>query len=186
MVNNIMPSSSDEDMTKDSPDAIISDIVDKIETSQNIELYSALGKTGIFSKTKKDDVTIDKPTKPPVTKAVDKNGKIKSEKEVSKELSDNDKEKLVKQIKKAAESSTSTEEAIDKLDKDDYVAQLIQDISEEESNDIKVSATRRCRVGQTIPALIPWTLSVLFPGDWHQFIFPQSITLTEKDLPGVF
>ena len=146
MVNNIVPSSSDEDMTKDSPDAIISDIVDKIETSQNIELYSALGKTGIFSKTKKEDVTTTKPTKPPVTKAVDKNGKIKSEKEVSKELSDSDKEKLVKQIQKAAESSTSTDEAIDKLDKDDYVAQLIQDISEEESNDIKVSATRKARI----------------------------------------
>ena len=63
--------------------------------------------------------------------------------EVSREKK---KEELVEKIKDAAVTSTSTEEALDKLDNDEYISNLIQDISDEESSEIKASATRKARI----------------------------------------
>ena len=154
---------TEDDMVKDTPDAIVTDIVDKIEKSQNVQLYGALGDF-----LKKDNKTPAKPNatqkdtepktqpqkssapeKPKSTKQVkvnDSNDTPKTEKQVSKEITDKKKQELVAKIKDAAETSTSTEEALDKLDNDEYIANLIQDISDEESTDIKVSATRKARI----------------------------------------
>lgn len=148
----------EDDMIKDSPDAIVTDIVDKIEKSQSVDLYGALGNLGILSKKtpepekvepKKPAKSADKPAPKPAekkVKVVDKNDNPKTEKEVSKEITGKKKEELVKKIKDAAETSTSSEEAIDKLNNDEYVANLIQDISDEESTTIKASATRKARI----------------------------------------
>lgn len=168
-INNIFNKSipQDEEMVTDSPDAIITDIVDKIESSQNVELYSALGKLGILTKSKEEpkpdnktkeckketqtkpqkssDEPVKKTTSKPV-KVKDKNDNPKSEKEITKEVTDKKKEELVSKIQDAAATSTSTEEAIDKLNNDEYVANLIQDISDEESTEIKASATRKARI----------------------------------------
>lgn len=126
--NKIMP--QDDDMAKDSPNAIVNDIVEKIETSKRVELYGAVGKAS-------------KEAKKVSTK--DKNDVPKTEKEVSKEVTEKKKEELVENIKTAAENSSSTEEALDKLD-NDYIANLIKDISDEESSEIKASATRKARI----------------------------------------
>lgn len=149
--NKIVP--TDDDMVQDSPDAIVTDIVDKIEKSQNVNLYSALGKTGIFSKRpdeeEKPEVKKSTEKKPAVTKQVkvkDANDKPKTEQEVSKEITEKKKEELVEKIKDAANTSTSTEEALDKLDNDDYITNLIKDISDEDSTEIKASATRKARI----------------------------------------
>lgn len=120
----------DDDMAKDSPNAIVNDIVEKIETSKRVELYGAVGKAS-------------KEAKKVSTK--DKNDVPKTEKEVSKEITEKKKEELVENIKTAAENSSSTEEALDKLD-NDYIANLIKDISDEESSEIKASATRKARI----------------------------------------
>ena len=127
--NRITP--TDDEMIEDTKDAIVIDIVDKIEKSQKVSLYSALGKTG--SKNKKVNVK-------------DTNDKPKTEKEVSKEIAEKKKEELVEKIQDAAATSTSTEEALDKLDNDEYISSLIKDISDEESTEIKASATRKARI----------------------------------------
>lgn len=154
--NRIVP--TDDEMIQDTPDAIVTDIVDKIEKSQKVELYSALGKAGLLAKNNPDDEedtpkvskTVEK-AKPKNTASKkvtvnDKNNNPKTEKEVSKEITDKKKEELVEKIKDAAATSTSTDEALDKLDNDDYVANLIKDISDEESTEIKASATRKARI----------------------------------------
>ena len=166
-INNIFNKAvpTEDDMIKDTPDAIVTDIVDQIEKSQNVELYGALGKLSIMKKdTSKPDkpMTTKKetepktqpqksstPEKPKSTKQVkvnDNNDVPKTEKQVSKEITDKKKEELVAKIKDAAATSTSTEEALDKLDNDQYIANLIQDISDEESTEIKASATRKARI----------------------------------------
>lgn len=154
--NKIVP--VDDEMVQDTPDAIVTDIVDKIEKSQNVELYGALGKLSILSKNAEDKKEEEPKTKPqkssepekkksskPV-KATDKNDKPKTEKEVSKEVTEKKKEELVAKIQDVAATSTSTDEALDKLDNDEYISNLIQDISDEESTEIKASATRKARI----------------------------------------
>ena len=94
------------------------------------ELYGAVGKASKEAKK---------------VSAKDKNDVPKTEKEVSKEITEKKKEELVENIKTAAENSSSTEEALDKLD-NDYIANLIKDISDEESSEIKASATRKARI----------------------------------------
>ena len=157
---------ADDEMIKDTPDAIVTDIVDRLETSQNIELYSALGSLGVFRKNAEksvpDDKTKDgsketqtKPQKSSTTskpssnkqvKVKDKDDVPKTEKQIAKEVNDKKKEELVAKIQDAAATSTSTEEAIDKLNNDEYISNLIQDISDEENTDIKASVTRKARI----------------------------------------
>ena len=140
-INNIFNriSPTDDEMIQDTPDAIVTDIVDKIEKSQNVNLYSAIGKAGTTSKKSSTDNSKQ-------VKVKDNNDKPKTEKEISKEITEKKKEELVEKIKDAAVTSTSTEEALDKLDNDEYISNLIQDISDEESSEIKASATRKARI----------------------------------------
>ena len=163
-INNIFNRSipTDDEMIQDSPDAIVTDIVDKIEKSQNIQLYGALGKLSILSKLEEKPVPdnktktgdkepqikpkeVSKKSSKPV-KVKDKDDKPKTEKEISKEVTEKKKEELIAKIQDAAATSTSTEEALDKLDNDEYISNLIQDISDEESTEIKASATRKARI----------------------------------------
>ena len=81
--NKIMP--QDDDMAKDSPNAIVNDIVEKIETSRRVELYGAVGKAS-------------KEAKKVSTK--DKNDIPKTEKEVSKEVTEKKKEAAKKEATK--------------------------------------------------------------------------------------
>lgn len=141
--NKITP--SEDEMVKDSPDAIVTDIVDKIEKSQNVNLYSAVGKVGSTAKKESNEKTKSNNTSKQV-KAKDNNDKSKTEKEISKEVTEKKKEELVAKIQDVASTSTSTEEALDKLDNDEYISNLIQDISDEESTEIKASATRKARI----------------------------------------
>ena len=157
---------TEDEMVKDTPDAIVTDIVDRLETNQKIELYSALGSLGVFKKNAEKEVpdnktkdgkketqtkpqkssTVSKPSSEKKVKVTDKNDVPKTEKQVSKEVTDKKKEELVSKIQDAAATSTSTEEAIDKLNNDEYIANLIQDISDEENTDVKVSVTRKARI----------------------------------------
>ena len=168
-INNIFNRAipQDEEMVTDSPDAIVTDIVDKIESSQDIELYGALGRLGILTKSKEESKpdnktkegkkeTQTKPQKsssepvkkttPKPVKVKDKEDNPKTEKEITKEITEKKKEELVTKIQDAASTSTSTDEAIDKLNNDEYVASLIQDISDEENTEFKASATRKARI----------------------------------------
>ena len=141
--NNIIP--SDDDIVNDSPEAIVTDIVDKIEKSQNIKLYNVIGKVGDSRKVS-SDITDDKNITNKTIKVNDKNNVPKSEKQINKEIVEKKKEELVSTIKNVASVSTSTEEALDKLNEDEFVSNLIKDISDEESTEIKASVTRKARI----------------------------------------
>ena len=155
LIDKIVP--EDDDMTKDSKNAIITDIVSNIEKSQNIELYNALGNT-LRKKNqdeqqskelnKKKDDTQKSKTSDKVKKVTpnDKNNIPKSEKEIEKEIVNDKKKEVIDKIAQAAETSTSTKDALDKLNNDEFIASLIQDIAEEESNEVKISATRKARI----------------------------------------
>lgn len=120
---------TDDDIVKDTPDAIVTDIVDRLEQSQKIKLY---GLTGTKTKDKQEEPK--------------KEEKPKDDKEAEKVITDRKKEELIDNIKTAAESSTSVDDAINKLDNDKYVSELIQDISNQENNELKVSVARNNRM----------------------------------------
>lgn len=147
-INNILNNSVpvEDDIVKDTPDAIVTDIIDKLETSQKINLYGFTGKTD-KSKEIKDNPNKDISEKVDKVSVKDeKSDKLADTKEVDKKIIESKKKQVVEKIEQAAKSSTSTEEALDKLNNDEYLSNLIQDIADEESDGIKASATRKARI----------------------------------------
>ena len=130
VVNNNVPVETDE-LVKDTPDAIAADIIDRLETSQKIKLYGVTGNTK--EKANESDV---------VAKASD------AETEVDKKVTEKKKKEAVDIITKVANSSTSVEDALDKLDQDEYLSSILKDITDEESSGIKYSAAREARISQ--------------------------------------
>lgn len=124
-INNIIKNSpiEDDNLVHDTPDAIVTDIVDKLEKTQNIKLYA----TG----NKKSETDKKSPT---------------NEKELEKEIIDNKKEEVIDKITQAAANSSSTEDALDKMENDEYLAGLIKDIASEEGDGIKTSVARQSRI----------------------------------------
>lgn len=131
ILNNSVP--VEDDIVKDTPEAIATDIIDRLETSQKINLYG-VGVTG-KSKEKADDSTI-------IAKASE------SEASVDKKVTEQKKKEVVDIINKAANNSTSVEDALDKLDEDEYLTSILKDISNEESNGVKHSTAREARISQ--------------------------------------
>jgi len=128
IINN-SPIESD-DLIKDTPDAIVTDIIDRIETTQKVQLYNLTGKSR--NELSKDMAPV-------------KGDNSKSE---NKQDIDAKKAEVVAAIKDVADSSDSVESAIDSLDQKEYIANIIQDISDEENSEIKASATRTSRINQ--------------------------------------
>lgn len=58
------------------------------------------------------------------------------------------KEELVKKIEKAASTSNDTEETIDKLEEDDYIKNIILQLSSEENNKVDITAARNSRINK--------------------------------------
>lgn len=146
-INNIIRNSpvEDDSLVKDTPDAIVTDIVDKIEKSQNIKLY-AVGKAANISKVPKElssDITTKEITS---NKKTDKSPVNKTDNEIEKDIIEDKKKEIVKKIADVAANSTSTEDTLDHLEDDTYLANLIKDVSNEESDDIKASVARQSRI----------------------------------------
>jgi hypothetical protein len=181
----------DDEMVQDTPDAIVTDIVDKLEKSQGIQMYALTGTKGASNKSslsglanklarlpespkdekketpkkettpkpvekkeepKKTETTVKATTKTTTPKedkekVVPKEvGPAKSDKQAETEDTLQKKVKVAKAIADAASTSTSTDEAIEKLNNDEYIANLIKDIADEESNGVKVSSARTARI----------------------------------------
>lgn len=143
-INNIVNNTviDNDDIVKDSKDAIVTDIIDKLETSQNIKLYGLTGKTNKKEELPSSSISTDKKKE----ETSDKADKPKNDKEAADKIVEKKKKDLVDSIEKAAASSSSTEEALEKLDQDNYISDLIEDISNDENTDIKVSAARQSRM----------------------------------------
>ena len=66
--------------------------------------------------------------------------------EIEKDIIEDKKKEIVKKIADVAANSTSTEDTLDHLEDDTYLANLIKDVSNEESDDIKASVARQSRI----------------------------------------
>lgn len=108
----------DDNLAKDSPKAIKNDILDRVETSQGIKVHNLTGGEETMTP---EELEI----------------KLKTSEAKKKELSD--------MIDKAAETSNSTEEAIDKLETEEF-KKLLMDLAAEEEEKSQVSATRAARM----------------------------------------
>lgn len=56
------------------------------------------------------------------------------------------KDELIKKVEKAAIVSSNSDEALDKLDEDDYIKNILDTLASEEENNIKVSVSRTSRI----------------------------------------
>lgn len=122
----------DDSLVQDTPDAIVTDIIDKIETSQNIKLY-AVGKNVKEKDTTKVNVITNKKT---------------DEKEINKDNLDIEKQKVVDTITRVAANSTSTEDALDQMEDNQYIADIIKDIANKEGDGINASVARQSRINK--------------------------------------
>lgn len=116
-----------DELVKDTPAAITTEIIDQLEKTTGITLY-AVGKAGENSGSEK------------ATKAEDV---AKKQEEV---INNKDKEKLVKQIENVASKSSSVEDAVKQMDEDETIKNIIYDLQNEEQDDIKFSVARQSRI----------------------------------------
>lgn len=101
------PIVDDIEPTKESPKAIVANIVDKIEDSQKIKINNLTGDSGEI-----------------------------------------DKDELVKKIEKAAATSSSTDEAIDTLEEDDFIKNILTSLASEEDDSVKINNARAARINK--------------------------------------
>lgn len=124
----------DTDTRTTSAKVITTNIIDKVEKSQGVQI---------------DDIS-----KATTTKITDGDKKPKSEKEekakTTKELKDeeekSDKDELVEKIAKAAQKNDTEDATIDELDNDDKIKQILADLSEDADNKSNISGARASRM----------------------------------------
>ena len=148
----------EDDIRKDSPDAITTTIIDKLETNQKINLhsYSLTGKTN--NKTTTVSVVAEPKVSTKDKKETDTTNKPKTDKEVSEDMLNIQKGIVVDNIKKNADNSNSIEDALKNMEDDTYIANIIKDISDEENKEIKVSSTRSARINKLNDELMKKTV----------------------------
>ena len=59
-----------------------------------------------------------------------------------------DKDELIKRIENAASTSADTDEAIDRLEEDDYIKNIIASLAAEEDDSVKINAARSARINK--------------------------------------
>jgi len=126
----------------DSPKAIVATIVDKIEISQNIEINNLTGKAakGTISNGELDDKLSNSVTSKTV---IDINKNAPSE-----DVAQNDdlKNELVTKLKDASKDAASTNNVLDDINNDDDIKKIIDTLSTQEDNSVKINAARSARV----------------------------------------
>lgn len=154
-----------------SPKGIALDLIDKVEKSQNIEIKSVEPVMKAVNKVL--EIPPDKaPTPEPAVKKVEvekapdttkvTNNKVKvtkidnlkaigvdtskSQNAVNIPDADKQKDELVKMITKAAETSSNTDDAINKLDQDEQFKALLLALHDQENSNARVSASRAARI----------------------------------------
>lgn len=105
LFNKMKLNKPDDTSDGESPKAIISNIVDKIESNKGIKINNFTGKSGEITK-----------------------------------------DELIQKIDKAASVSKDEKETLDELDKDKYIANILNKLAEEDDNQIKISVARTARI----------------------------------------
>lgn len=138
--NNDYVEGSRDDNT-DSSKVIAMKIIDKIETSKNIEIHNLTGTSNkdsgstLISANDKDEANKISAKKTPelvIAKSIEGPSKT-------------DKEELIDSINSIASNSDSVEDAMKILDNDDYLKNIIINLDAEEDNTVKISAARAAR-----------------------------------------
>lgn len=145
------------DDNKESPKAIVANIVDKVETSQNIQINNLTGKLGEKSISKD---ALDDKLKNSITSKND-NININQDKSSEGLKQDNDinqnkpsedvkqndelKNELIDKLKDVAKDSSSTEDVLDDIDNDDNIKKIIDILASQEDNSVKINAARSAR-----------------------------------------
>lgn len=117
------PIPDDTEDSKESSETITLDIIDKIETSQNVVINNLTGRQILTPEEIED---------------------IHNTATSSSEM-DETKSKLVSKIKDIADSSKSVDTAISDMDNDPEIKKLIADIAANDANVVKISAARSSR-----------------------------------------
>lgn len=104
----------------ESTKAIVANIIDKIETSQNVKINNLTGNGEEITRQELDDK---------INKA-----------EISS------KDAIVDKVKKAAEISNNTDQALDILDNDDHIKKILAQLAQDEDNSVKINASRAARI----------------------------------------
>ena len=143
----------EDEIVKDSPAAITASLVDDIEVATGAKINNLTGNLpSVMSKTKEELEEDEKP----LTRLEKKRREIAKasaeairDTQLASDISGK-KAMLVSKIKKAAEKSTSKEDALEKLEEDEDVKRIIADLdSESDSGTVTISATRSARITQT-------------------------------------
>ena len=130
----------EDDPMVDSTKAITTDIINRIEKTQHIKIDYITGKKGQAEDTTKTQLA----SKAEKSKEEFKEtGSPKTKLEIEREEK---KKQLVERIETVAARSNNAEEAIEDLDNDEFVKQLLIDLAAEEDNAVKVSAARASRM----------------------------------------
>lgn len=121
-----------ESMKDDTTKAIVTNIVDKIQKTQHIDINYITGKG--------EDITNKE-----FAKKVDDYEKehVKTKLEIE---TDEKKKDLIERIEKVASVSDSTEDAINNLEEDEYIKKLLTDLAATEDNNIRINNTRSLRM----------------------------------------
>jgi len=128
--------------------------LDELKPNDNIILLKQLERIRIANSTIKEDEPIqkDKESKETIISNVidslETSQKIKIHNLTGSSNKDSNtpEEELIEKIKNAAETSNNTDEAIDKLDQDDYIKDILNDLISQQNDTVKISAARSARI----------------------------------------
>ena len=126
-----VPEEDTADTRAISSKVITTNIVDKIEKAQGIQI---------------DDISKATDTKVTDDKTKKKQKESKDEEELKKNEDQKDKDELVEKIGKAAKRNSTEDDAIDDLDNDDKIKQILADLSEDPDTKSNVSGARASRM----------------------------------------
>ena len=123
------------DEPTDSKQAIIDTIIDSIEDSESIKISHLTGK-----------VSEKNPLKPKVSSDTSSDNKAGKE----KKSSDTEKEEVIRTVKAVADNSDSVEDAMNKLNNDEYFKKILMDLNSEDENQNgpDINNARRNRMSQ--------------------------------------
>ena len=124
LINN---ESFEDDLTKQSPEAITASIIEKLEKNSQIKVNNLTGGSSTISRAELDEKVYNA---------------------VKSSNVDEKKEALVAAIKDTAKKNNTEEETLEDINNDAYIKQLIMDINQNEDNGVKLSATRAARISK--------------------------------------
>mgnify|MGYP005796531655 CR=1 FL=1 len=151
IINNTEPIENEDDQ-KSSPKAIATDIIDKIEKAQKLNI-SNITPSAVATKPQTDIglktaiKTISKTKEDTIKEKPDSSGAVKQDTEGDNETNKEVlKQELVDRVVQASSNVNDTEDALDKLNDDERVKEILSTLAAEPDDGPKMSAARTSRL----------------------------------------